>query len=193
MKKLIATFAAAAVAATTFTGCMESTRIIVEGETAEVTSGINEDDIRSIVSQVVQDIDRNTIRFVARDAAGNPLPGRRRVVNVKNVRIDTTNRGGDAVYLTETIAQCLKEELMNSGKFMIYNERIGVSGTVNPDFVLDATLREQNVRRDNGNFYKEQSLNIQLTDVKPGSEFYGLEFWQKRVPLRKAVDRRNAF
>ena len=190
MKELMFALAFIA-AAVSMTGCVETTRRIVEGETAEATADLNEDDIRTIVSQVVQDIDRNTIRFVPTDAQGNPVPGRRRVVNVKNIKIDTSDRGMNASYLAETVAQCLKEELMNSGKFMIYNERIGAAGTINPDFVLDATLKQRDVRRDNGNIYRENSLNIQLTDVHPGSQTYGLEFWQKRVSLRRGVDKTN--
>jgi len=71
----------------------------------------------------------------------------------------------------------------------VYNENFAAQtgrATVQPEFIMTGKLREQNVRRDNGNFYKENSLMIRLTDVATG-----LDFWQKRVPLQKAVDRKN--
>ena len=59
------------------TGCMtERTHRVVEGETAEETAGINDDDIRRIVSRVIQDIDRCSKRY---SYAQQPV----RVVNVK--------------------------------------------------------------------------------------------------------------
>ena len=78
---------------------------------------------------------------------------------------------------------------MNGGKFVVYNESVAQqmgTASVRPEFLLVGTLREQNVRRDNGNFYKETSLVLRLTDIATG-----LDFWQKRVPLQKAVDKSN--
>ena len=75
------------------------------------------------------------------------------------------------------------------GNFIVFNEDFAAqtgAAPVRPEFILTGKLREQNVRRDNGNFYKENSLMLRLTDVATG-----LDFWQKRVPLQKAVDKSN--
>lgn len=167
------------------TGCMtEGTRVIPGGETAEPVAGFSEDDVRSVVSVVIQDIDKKSARY---STPAQPV----RVVNVKKVKVDTNSRGNDAVYLADTIAQCFKEELTNGGKFYVYNERAAQAAAAagrpipyKPQFILESTLMQRNVRRDNGNFYQEFSLNIQLIDVTTS-----MEFWQKRVPLRKAVDK----
>lgn len=168
------------------TGCMtERTRTIYSGEDTEDTASIAEKDIRYLVKKVVQDIDRASVRYAK--------PNARRVVNVKNVTVDTTARGAQAGYLAETIAQCFQEELMNGGKFVVYNEEMaraaaaaGRPVTVTPEFVMISKLKEQNVRRDNGNFYREYSLLIKLADVATS-----LDFWQKRVPIQKVVDKGN--
>jgi hypothetical protein len=79
--------------------------------------------------------------------------------------------------------------LLQGGNFIVYNEEFAAqtgAAPVKPEFIMTGKLREQNVRRDNGNFYKENSLMIRLTDVATG-----LDFWQKRVPLQKAVDKTN--
>lgn len=179
---MIATLSVAAVA---MTGCMtEKSRLIVEGETAEVTAGFSEDEIRAFTRDVVQKINAASARYA--------IPGKRRIVNVKNFKIDTLSRGNDATYLSETIAQCLKEELLDGGMFIVYNERVGVAGTVQPEFVLDAKLLQRNMRRDNGNYYQEFSLNVQMMDMVPGSQTYGLEYFNRRFPIRKSVDKANA-
>ena len=175
-------FAAVAAVAVAMSGCvMEQTRRIVDGEDTEVTSGFAEADLRIVVSKAVQDIDRASNRYAK--------PGARRVVNVKPFTVDTTARGSQAGYLADSLKTFFEEELMNGGKFIVYNENfVAQTGTaaVRPEFVLTGKLREQNVRRDNGNFYKENSLLLRLTDVATG-----LDFWQKRVPLQKAVDKKN--
>jgi hypothetical protein len=165
----------------------ERTSYVVEGETAEAVAGFSEDDIRTVVLKVIQDINIKSARY---STPQNPV----RVVNVKKVKIDTNSRGNDAVYLADTIAQCFKEELTNGGKFYVYNEEVAAKAAAagrpvpyQPQFILESTLRQRNVRRDNGNVYKEFSLNIQLVDVATS-----MEFWQKRVPLRKAVDKSRA-
>ena len=168
------------------TGCMtERTHTVYEGEDTEDTAGIAEKDIRYLVQKVIQDIDRASMRYAK--------PNARRVINVKNIVVDTTARGMEAGYLAETIAQCFQEELMNGGKFIVYNEQMAQASaaagrpvTIVPEFVMISKLKEQNVRRDNGNFYKEYSLLIKLADVATN-----LDFWQKRVPIQKVVDRRN--
>ena len=59
--------------------------------------------------------------------------------------------------------------------------------SITPEFVLYGKLQQRNMRRDGGNVYQEFSLNLQLVDVATN-----LEAWQKRITLRKGVDRRNA-
>ena len=180
-----AMIAAVSVAAMSMTGCMtEKSRLITAGETAEVTAGFSEDEIRAFTRDVVQKINAASARYA--------VPGKRRIVNVKNFKIDTLSRGNDAAYLSETIAQCIKEELLNGDIFIVYNERVGAAGTVQPEFVLDAKLMQRNVRRDNGNYYQEFSLNVQMMDMVPGSQTNGVEYFNRRFPIRKAVDKANA-
>lgn len=171
--------AAVAIAAT---GCVtEQSRRIADGEDTEVTAGFAEADLRIVVSKAIQDIDRASVRY--------EKPGARRIVNVKPFTVDTTARGSQAGYLADSLKMYFEEELMNGGKFIVYNENYAArTGTaaVRPEFILTGKLREQNVRRDSGNFYKENSLLLKLTDVATG-----LDFWQKRVPLQKAVDKSN--
>ena len=170
------------VAAVAMTGCVtEQTRRIVDGEDTEVTSGFAEADLRIVVSKAIQDIDRASKRY--------EKPGKRRVVNVKPFTVDTTARGSQAGYLADSLKAYFEEELMNGDKFIVYNEAFAAqtgNAPIRPEFILTGKLREQNVRRDNGNFYKENSLILRLTDVATG-----LDFWQKRVPLQKAVDKTN--
>ena len=180
MKNLM--FVALASCVVTMTGCMtEQTRRIVDGEDTEVTSGFAEADLRIVVSKAIQDIDRASRRY--------EKPGKRRIVNVKPFTVDTTARGSQAGYLADSLKAYFEEEMMNGDKFIVYNEDfVARTGTaaVRPEFILTGKLREQNVRRDNGNYYKENSLILRLTDVATG-----LDFWQKRVPLQKAVDKAN--
>lgn len=163
-------------------GCAtEKTRRIVDGEDTEVTAGFAEADLRIVVSKAIQDIDKASMRYAK--------PNARRIVNVKPFTVDTTARGSQAGYLADSLKLYFEEELMNGGKFIVYNEDFAAqTGTaaVRPEFILTGKLREQNVRRDNGNFYKENSLLLKLTDTATG-----LDFWQKRVPLQKAVDKKN--
>ena len=122
------------------------------------------------------------------------VPGKRRVINVKDIQNDTLSRGRDADFLSETLGEGIREKLTNSGNFIVYNEKMaqnalaaGQAVTTIPEFVMFGSLKQRNMRKDNGDVYQEFSLNIRLVDVKTQ-----LEFWQKRVPLRKEVDRRNS-
>lgn len=181
MKKLMFAFSMALVGAI-LTGCgTERTRVIREGEDTEATSGISESNIRLIVKKTLDKIDAATQRY--------EIPGQPRVVNMKPIKIDTMARGSQVSYLAESIAAYFAEEMTNSNKFQIYDEEIAqMTGTVSvvPDFVMMTTLMEQNVRRDNGNFYKENTLHVRLIDWKKG-----VQIWQSRVPLQKAVDKAN--
>ena len=176
----------AVVAALAMTGCMtEQTRRIVKGEDTEVTSGFAEADLQIVVSEAVQSINKAAMRYAK--------PGKRRVVNVKPFTVDTSARGSQAGYLADSLKTMFEESLMGwdgeGGNFIVFNEDFAAqtgAAPVRPEFILTGKLREQNVRRDNGNFYKENSLMLRLTDVATG-----LDFWQKRVPLQKAVDKSN--
>ena len=179
-------FGALIAAAVAVAGCAtEQTRRIARGEDTEVTAGFAEADLNIVVSEAVQGINRASMRYAK--------PGKRRVVNVKPFTVDTTARGSQAGYLADSLKTMFEEALMGwdgeGGNFVVYNEEfVARTGTaaVRPEFILTGKLREQNVRRDNGNFYKENSLMLRLTDVATG-----LDFWQKRVPLQKAVDKTN--
>ena len=198
-------FAAAALAVVAVAGCAtEQTRRIKPGEDTEVTSQISEADLRILVSDAMQDMRIKSYRFVAKQCRdkGMPVPEKvRRVVNVKPFTIDTTARGFQARYLADNLKIYFEEDMMNMGDdddnangvpmaaFVLYNENIAAQtgkAPVPPEFILTGKLQEQNVRRDNGNFYKENSLMLRLTDVATS-----FDFWQKRVPLQKAVDKKN--
>ena len=184
MNRLMFGFAVAA--AVLASGCAtEQTRRIAEGEDVEVTSGFAEDDLRIVVKKAVNGINEASIRYAKDDG--------RRVVNVKPFTVDTTARGSQAGYLADSLKIMFEEALTGwdgeGGKFIVFNEKFAVqtgAAPVRPEFIMNGQLREQNVRRDNGNFYKETSLILRLTDVATG-----LDFWQKRVPLQKAVDKAN--
>ena len=179
-------FGLLAVAALATAGCAtEQTRRIVKGEDTEVTSGFAEADLQIVVNEAVQGINKAAMRYAK--------PGKRRVVNVKPFTVDTTARGSQAGYLADSLKMMFEEALMgwdgDGGSFIVYNEEFAAQtgyAAARPEFIMTGKLREQNVRRDNGNFYKETSLLIKLTDVETG-----LDFWQKRVPLQKAVDKKN--
>jgi len=179
-------FGMVAIAAIALAGCAtEQTRRIVKGEDTEVTSGFAEADLQIVVNEAVQGINKASMRYAK--------PGKRRVVNVKPFTVDTTARGSQAGYLADSLKMMFEESLMGwdgeGGSFIVYNENFAAQtgrAPNPPEFIMTGKLREQNVRRDNGNFYKESSLLIRLTDVASG-----LDFWQKRVPLQKAVDKKN--
>lgn len=166
-------------------GCVDVTAPVPPGG-GEPVAGFSQDDIDSVARQAVEDL----CRWSGRYDAG---PGARRVVNVKNVVNDTLSRGATAEALSEQLGQSLREQLTNSGKFVVYNEdaaRIAVARgqpVVTPEFVLYGKLQQRNMRRDGGNVYQEFALNLQLVDLATS-----LETWQKRITLRKGVDRRNA-
>ena len=179
-------FAAVALAALAVAGCASTrTRRIIEGEDTEVTASFSEADLRIVVAEAVKGINTASMRYAKPDA--------RRIVNVKPFTVDTMARGSQAGYLADSLKMMFEEALMGwdgeGGSFIVYNEdfaRQTGSAASPPEFIMTGKLREQNVRRDNGDFYKENSLLIRLTDVATG-----LDFWQKRVPLQKAVSKEN--
>ncbi len=178
--------AALAACAMAMTGCMTQSRLIPQGATAEVVAGFSQDDIESVLETVKEEINKASMRYA--------VPGKRRVINVKDIQNDTLSRGRDADFLSETLGEGIREKLTNSGNFIVYNEKMaqnalaaGQAVTTIPEFVMFGSLKQRNMRKDNGDVYQEFSLNIRLVDVKTQ-----LEFWQKRIPLRKEVDRRNS-
>ena len=186
MNTKIITGAALAACMVTMTGCMTQSRLIPQGATAEVVAGFSQDDIDSVLETVKEDINKASMRYA--------VPGKRRVINVKDITNDTLSRGRDADFLSETLGEGLREKLMNSGNFIVFNEKMAANAaatgqpiTITPEFVMFGSLKQRNMRKDNRDVYQEFSLNIRLVDVKTN-----LEFWQKRVPLRKEVDRRNS-
>lgn len=173
-------------------GCMTQSRVIPQGATAEVVAGFSQDDIDYVISQAIQNIDRNSRRYHQGES--------RRVINVKPVKVDTLSRGGQVSALVESLDTSLREELTNHGSFIVYNERMAnaVAATgqqvAMPEFLLESRLTQRNMRKDNGDVYQEFSLNLTMTcsPYHPNPQLRGLEIWQKRIPLRKEVDRGNA-
>ena len=77
---------AACMAATT--GCTTPSRVIPTGATAEVVAGFSQDDIDSVVNTILQELNKASPRYA--------VPGKRRVVNVKDFTNDTLSRGINA-------------------------------------------------------------------------------------------------
>lgn len=174
------------------TGCMTQSRVIPTGATAEVVAGFSQDDIDATIKQAIQNIDASSARY--HQGAG------RRVINVKPFVVDTLSRGNAAEPLAESLTLALKEKLMNHGSFIVYNEQMAnaVAATgqmaVPPEFLLVGHLTQRNMRKDNGDIYQEFSLNLTMTcsPYHPNAQLRGLDIWQRRIPLRKEVDRANA-
>ena len=144
-------------------------------------SGFSQDDVDYTVNQAVYSI-------LAQDRIKVPAGANRSILIVENVVNDTTSLGSQADILAENIGQSLRERLTDSGKVVVYNKNIAQYATVQvtPQYILYGRLGQRNMRKDNGDYYKEFSLNLQLVEIATG-----LEFWQKRIPLRKVVDKAN--
>lgn len=170
-------FGAAAVFST---GCTTTTHYVPAGATVAAVAGFSQDDIDYAVSQAIQSMLAQG-RFATAD-------GSRKVLVVENVKNDTLSRGTDADALAEALGLSLRENLTNSGKVIVYNKQVAQYATVqvNPQMTLFGRLTQRNLRQDNSDFQIEYSLNLQLVDLSTG-----LEFWQKRIPLRKIADRAN--
>ncbi len=172
-----------------FTGCMTTSRVIYEGERVETVAGFSQDDLDYTIDVAVRDLRAVSQRY--------QIQGRRRIVNVKNVLNDTTERGNNAEALAENLGQALRERLTNDGAFIVYNEAVARQAQSEGvfvgkyEFILTGTLRQRNMRKDNGDFYKEFSLNLSLVGAAGNPDVAGLEVWQKRIPLRKEVDRKR--
>ncbi|MGN0846997.1 MAG: hypothetical protein ACI4RA_06400 [Kiritimatiellia bacterium] len=178
--KMLAAVSCGAVLAVA-TGCATTTHYVPQGGTVAAVGGFSQDDVDYTVSQAVQSILAQG-RLRSED-------GSRKVVIVENVVNDTFSRGSQADALAEALGLSLRENLTNSGKIIVYNKRVAQFATVrvDPQFTLLGRLTQRNLRQDNGDVQIEYSLNLQLIELSTG-----LEFWQKRVPLRKIADPANA-
>ena len=177
MNKLIISVIMAAVCA----GCMTATRKYADGEVRQTVAGFSEADIEDTVSRAVSSVtSQNRIQV--------PEGSNRAVLIVEEIVNDTLSRGASASVLAESLSMSLKEELMNSGKVVIYNKEAAAYAKVQiePQYRLTGRLTERNLRQDNGDYQKEYNLNLTLVDLATG-----LEFWQKRIHVGKEVDKRN--
>lgn len=163
------------------TGCATRTHYVPQGGTVAAVGAFSQDDVDDTVSRAVQSLLAQG-RLRSED-------GSRKVVVVENVVNDTFSRGSQSDALAEALGLSLRENLTNSGKILVYNKRAAQYATVrvDPQMSLLGRLTQRNLRQDNGDVQIEYSLNLQLIDLATG-----LEFWQKRIPLRKIADRANA-
>lgn len=180
LSKMLA-IAASCAAPVLMTGCATPTRYVPQGGTVAAVGGFSQDDIDYTVSQAVQSMLAQG-RLRSED-------GSRKVVVVENVVDDTLSRGAQSDALAEALGLSLRENLTNSGKILVFNKSVAQYATVrvDPQLTLHGRLTQRNLRQDNGDIQVEYSLNLQLVDLATG-----LEFWQKRIPLRKIADRANA-
>lgn len=169
------------------TGCMTERSHYVTSGSEETTTGFSEVEINRTVQQAISKLNQVAVRY------GQGLePGERLVLNVKDIINDTMARGINAETVSQQLSQSLKEELTNGGIFIVYNEALAPQliaqgmPVPRPNYILDGRLQQRNVRRDNGNFYQQYSLNLALTDTTNG-----LQVWTSRIPLEKGVDRKN--
>ena len=169
------------VVALCLTGCRTKTTYVAQGGSVSAVAGFSQDDIDDVISRAVQSI-------IGQDRIKVPEGAERAVMIIKNVTNDTSSRGRDAEALAEGLGLSLREELTNCGKVIVYNEDVAAKATkkVTPQYILNGRITQRNLRQDNGDVQIEYSLNLQMTELATG-----LEFWQKRIPLRKISDRRN--
>lgn len=179
--KMAVPMAACCAALVFVSGCTTTTHYVPAGATIAAVAGFSQDDIDYAVSQAVQSLLAQA-RLKSED-------GSRKVLVIENVKPDTLSLGSQADALAEALGLSLRENLTNSGKVIVYNKQVAQYATVKvtPQMTLYGRLTQRNLRQDNGDVQIEYSLNLQLVDLATG-----LEFWQKRIPLRKVADRANA-
>lgn len=180
MNKLFGCFSLV-VLAFAFAGCTTKTHRISANESVQTVAGFSDDDIADCVSRAVQSI-------ISLDRIKLKEGATRAVMIVDDVKNDTTERGLNASALAESLGQSLREELTNSRRVAVYNPEVAkyAKVAVEPQYRLVGRLAERNLRQDDGDFQKEYQLNLTLFDLDTG-----LEFWQKRIPLRKLVADKN--
>ncbi len=163
-------------------GCVTKTAYIPQGAAVEAVAGFSQDDI-DYTAQIAVDSIVNLDRIKA------PAGSQRAIVIVENIVNDTNSRGRDSEALAEGLGLTLRQQLTDCGKIVVYNKEAAKYATVavTPQYSLNGRLTQRNMRQDNSDIQIEYSLNLQLIDLATG-----LEFWQRRIPLRKLADRRNA-
>ena len=163
-------------------GCTTKTQYLPTGAPVQVVTGFSQDDIDYTIQQAVNSI-------VSLDRIKAPEGSQRAVVIVENVVNDTNSRGRDSEALAEGLGLSLREQLTDCGKIIVYNKEAAQYATVKvtPQYTLYGRLTQRNLRQDNSDIQIEYSLNLQLVDLATG-----LEFWQRRIPLRKLAARKNA-
>ena len=164
-----------------FSGCATQTRLVRAGEQVQTVAGFSEDDINDCVDRAVESV-------ITQDRIRVTPGANRAVMIIENVTNDTLSRGRDAAVLAESLGQSLRERLTNSGKVVVYNKEAAqyAKVAIEPQYRLAGRLGERNLRQDNGDYQKEYHLNLTLVELATG-----LEFWQKRIPIRKIVDKAN--
>ena len=161
-------------------GCMTKTAYIsddglVNGEEAQNVAGFSEKDIQICVSKALKQLPAN--RLVK-------YPGSIRAVITLKTTIDTMSRGRDAAFLKEALEMEFAQQLTDSGQILVLDKN--AQSSIEPQYVFQIRARERILVQDDSNAQKEYNLNLQLIDVKSG-----LIFWQRRIPLRKLVDKNN--
>lgn len=181
MKKTMPIFAAA-VAVALATGCTTKTAIVPNGPgMAEVVSGFSQDDVDYVIQQAVYSV-------LSQDRIKVRPDSNRAVLVVENVVNDTMSLGSSAEALALNMGQRLRRDLTNCGRVVVYNTQYGQYAAVQakPEYALTGRLVQRNMRKDNGDYYKEFALNLTLVELDTG-----FEFWQEYIPLRKVVDKKN--
>ena len=164
------------------TGCATKTTYIPQGAPVQAVAGFSQDDIDYTATLAVESI-------VNLDRIKAPAGSQRAIVVVENVVNDTNSRGRDSEALAEGLGLSLRQQLTDCGKIIVYNKEAAQYATVKvtPQYTLYGRLTQRNMRQDNSDIQIEYSLNLQLVDLATG-----LEFWQRRIPLRKLAARKNA-
>lgn len=160
-------------------GCTTPTTMIDEqNDTGRTVAGFDYRDINKCIGESIASLLASG-RLQRND-------GSRYIVNVQRVVNDTSSLGRNADALSDVLTEGLKEELMNSGKAMIYNEAVGsyARAVVPPQLVLLGRITERNLRMDSGDIQKEYFLNLNLVEISTG-----VEFWQKRSFVGKRTDK----
>ena len=179
-KSLLSVWAASMMLAMFVTGCATKTAYI-DDSTAQVVAGFSETDISKALKSAVKSI-------ISLNRIVPPNGSNRAIVIVENIVNDTLSRGRDASALAEALGLGLREQLTDSGKIIVYNREAAkyAKVAVEPQYILKGRLTQRVLHQDDDDSQIEYNLNLQLIDLATG-----LEFWQRRVPIRKVADDRN--
>lgn len=179
-KSLLSVGAASMMLAMFATGCATKTAYI-DDNSAQVVAGFSETDISLALNTAVGSILKLN-RIVP------PGDSKRAIVIVENIINDTLSRGRDASALAEALGLGLREQLTDSGKIIVYNREAAqyAKVAVEPQYILKGRLTQRVLHQDDDDSQIEYNLNLQLIDLATG-----LEFWQRRVPIRKVAADKN--